>query len=777
MDIIGKGVIRKDAWDKVTGKAMYTGDHHEANILSVKKVISPYAHALIRKIDITKAEKSVGVRAIITGRDLPLTGEEIRDRYPIAQDKVRYHGEVVALVVADTPKQARMAADQIKVVYEPLPVVNSPTESINPSSPLLHTHLETYIKISEVYPEPGTNIANRTKIRKGDKESGWRESDIIIEEKFSFSPSDHAAMETRCSLAEIHADQKVIITSSSQAPFMIKRLISDYFGVEVGNVVVHTPLVGGAFGGKASVQLELLAYIASKAVGGKLVKVENSREEDMMTSPCHIGLDATVKLGCTQSGLLKVAEMTYLWDGGAYADKATDLSRAGAVDCTGPYHIENVWCDSLCMYTNHPYASPYRGFAHAEVLFAFERTMDSLSKKLGIDPLELREKNAILPGHSTPTQVTLNSSTVGNLPECINVLKKKMNWGEGQFIRKNEKIIIAKGIACIWKNSTIDTNAGSGVILTFNPDGSVNLVSGVVEIGTGTKTVLAQIVSEKLKIEVDRVKVQMEVHTQSTPEHWKTVASRGTFMAGRAAIQAAEDAIFQIKKLAAIVLGVPIEDIEIGKEMVYLRGDPTIRIPYKQLVYGYTYPNGNAIGGQIIGRGHYITPHISKLDPETGAGNPGPEWTVGVQGIEVEYDTHEYTYKIVRAISVIDAGKVLNQKTAEGQIMGAMSMGLAFAGRETFYFDHVGRVLNPQFRTYRPLRYGENPEYICEFLGTPHLEAPYGARGLGEHGLLGIPAALGNCLSLAAGIPLNQLPLLPELIWKGKKGGKADATL
>ncbi|MFD6442994.1 xanthine dehydrogenase family protein molybdopterin-binding subunit, partial [Peribacillus sp. NPDC060186] len=486
--------------------------------------------------------------------------------------------------------------------------------------------------------------------------------------------------------------------------------------------------------GKASVQLELLAYIASKAVNGRLVKVENSREEDILTSPCHIGLDATVKLGCTKSGLLKNAEMTYLWDGGAYADKATDLSRAGAVDCTGPYNIENIWCDSLCMYTNHPYASPYRGFAHSEVLFAFERTMDSLSKKLGIDPLELREMNAILPGNSTPTQVQLNSSTVGNLPKCISELKKKMNWEEGQLVKINDNTIRAKGIACVWKTSTIDTNAGSGVILTFNPDGSVNVISGLIEIGTGTKTILAQIVSNKLKIGIDRVKVQMEVNTQSTPEHWKTVASRGTLMAGRAAIQAAEDALLQIKQLASIVLRAPVEDIDLGQERVYLRGDPEIGIPFNQLVYGYKYPDGSAIGGQIIGRGQYTIPHITNLDPETGAGKPGPEWTVGAQGVEVEYDINEYTYKIVRAISVIDAGKVLNQKTAEGQIMGAMSMGLAFGGRETFYFDNFGRVLNPQFRTYRPLRYGENPEYICEFVNTPQLDAPYGARGLGEHG-------------------------------------------
>ncbi|OMP66347.1 xanthine dehydrogenase family protein molybdopterin-binding subunit [Domibacillus epiphyticus] len=770
MVMIGKSVARKDAWEKVTGQAKYTGDSQEGDMLYVEKVISPYGHALIKKIDLSRARQLAGVKAVITGGNLPLTGEEIRDRYPIAYKRVRYHGEVVALVVADTPKRARQAADTIHITYAPLPVINTPRQALDPKAPLIHEDLGQYKKISKVYPEQGTNIANRTKIRKGNMLKGWSESDVVVEESYSLRPSDHAAMETRCALASIRADGKVFITSSSQAPFMIKRLISEYFGIDIGDVIVTTPLVGGGYGGKASVQLELLAYIASRASGGRLVKVQNTREEDMLTSPCHIGLDATIKLGCSQKGKLKAVKILYLWDGGAYSDKAVSLSRAGAVDCTGPYQIENVSCDSLCMYTNHPYASPYRGYSHSEVLFAFERTMDSLANKLGMDPLELRRMNAILPGHTTPTQVLLNSSSVGNLPACIHRLKKLMEWEKGQRIDLGNFKVKAKGISCVWKTSTIDTNASSGVILIFNPDGSVNLVSGVIEIGTGSKTILAQIVSERLKINLEKVKVQMKVNTQSTPEHWKTVASRGTFMAGRAALQAADDAISQLKHLASCVLRAPVEDFEIGGERVFLRDDPSKGLSYKELAYGYTYPNGNAIGGQIIGRGHYVLRHLTPLNPETGAGKPGPEWTVGAQGVEVELDTREYTYRITKSISVIDAGKVMNPKMAEGQITGAMSMGLAFGGRETFYFDDLGRVMNPQLRTYRPLRYGENPEYVCEFIETPQKDSPYGLRGLGEHGLLGMPAALGNSLSLAAGVHLNELPLLPELIWRKRKG-------
>ncbi|WP_373463208.1 xanthine dehydrogenase family protein molybdopterin-binding subunit [Bacillus sp. SORGH_AS_0510] len=772
VEILGKSVIRKDALDKVTGRAKYTHDYHSLPMLSAKMVISPYGHARIVNIDTTDAWAVPGVRAILAGQQFPLTGEAIRDRPPIAVDKVRYHGEPVALVVADTPAQAKKAADLIKVQYELLPVVNSPTQAFQKDAPLVHERLGEYKKEKYVYPVPNTNIATHIKIRKGNMERGWNESEAVVEATFSFAPSDHAAMETRCATAEIMPDGHILITTSSQAPFMVKRLISDYFGEDIGKIIVQTPLVGGAYGGKASVQLEILAYLASKEVGGKAVKILNTREEDILTSPCHIGLDAFIKLGADRTGKIKVAEIRFLWDAGAYSDKANDLTRAGAADCTGPYNIENVWCDSYCMYTNHPYAAPFRGFSHSELSFAIERTMDLLAQKLRMDPLELRYINAIMPGHTTPTRVRLNKSNVGNLQKCIERVRDLINWDEGAIKEINERYIRVKGVSCSWKTSTIDPNAPSGVILTFNPDGSINLMSGVIEIGTGTKTVLAQILAERLKMDIKKIHVRMEVDTQTTPEHWKTVASRGTFMAGRAVLEAADDVIRQLIDIASAVLRAPKEDFVVGNSRVYLRDDPTVGLDFKEIGYGYEYPNGNSIGGQIIGKGNFILRHLSHLDPETGAGRPGPEWTVAAYGVEVEFDKRDYTYRLLKAATVVDIGKVLNEKAALGQVMGAMSMGLAFAGRETFYFDELGRVLNPQLRTYRPLRYGENPEYLVGFVETPQLDGPYGARGVGEHGLMGMPGALGNALSTAAGVSLHHLPLIPELIWRAKEANK-----
>lgn len=773
LNVIGKSVPRKESLDKVTGAARYTDDYDIPGLLHARMVTSPYAHAKIKSIEYANALKASGVRAVLTGQYFPqLIGSTIVDRPPIAMDKVRYNGEPVAVVVADSEAEAEKAAQLIKVEYEALPVVNSPSEALKKDAPFVHEKLGQYKIIDEAFPEANTNIANRTKIRKGDIKKGWAKSEVTVEASFSFPPSDHAAMETRCVRAEILPEGKVIIYSASQAPFVIKKLISYFFKVDPGKVIVNVPLVGGAYGGKTAVQLEFIAYLCSKAVGGRQVKLTNTREEDLITSPVHIGLDAKIKLGCTKAGKLTAAEITYLFDGGAYSDRAVIISRAAGIDCTGPYNIENVWCDSLCLYTNHPYATAFRGFGHPELTFSIERTMDILANKLRMDPLELRLRNAILPGDTSATQTLLNKSNLGNLPKCIQRLAELIHWEEGKLVETQDGKVRAKGISCFWKNSNTALNAGGGAILTFNPDGSINLICGAVELGQGTKTALAQILAEKMKMDVDQIHVVMEVNTQTAPDHWKTAASRSILLVGRAILRAAEDVINQLSRIGAIALRCSPDELDVGGGRVFLRDNPKMGIEISKIAFGYTYPNGNSVGGQVIGRGSYVLKHLTILDPETGKGNPGPEWTVGASAVEVEFDKKEYTYKIIKAACVVDAGKVINAEIAKGQIAGGMNLGLSFASRESFLFADKGIIQNKQLRTYKILRFGENPEYLVAFIETPQIDGPYGARGIGEYGVIGMPAALANSLSNAAQVSLNQLPLIPEFIWKAKGGGK-----
>lgn len=773
---IGVNTPRKEAWDKVTGAAKYNGDTETPNILHAKMLTSPYAHATIKSIDTSEASKATGVQAVITGEYCSvLSGSVIEDRPSIAKDKVRYFGEPVAVVVANSEKEAMKAVKLIKVVYEPLPVVNSVGDSIKPSATLIHENLGLYhCPVKDVYPQPNSNIADHVKIRKGNMSTGWEESDVIIESSFSLPQSDHVAMETRNAKAQILPDGNVIIYTSSQAPFSVKKRLSKLYNIPEGNIIVRVPLVGGAFGGKATVHLEFIAYIASKAVGGRMVTISNSREEDITTSPSKIGIEAKLKIGVTKDGLIKALESTYHVDCGAYADTGPRMAKAIAVDCTGPYNIENVWCDAFTVYTNHTYVTSYRGFGHGEFTFCIERLLDKVAASIGIDPLELRMKNAIYPGNFSPTQDKITLSNTGSLESCISKLKEVINWQEGTKIELDNGVIRAKGVSCFWKTSDSPTNASSGVIITLNTDGSVNLNFSAVEIGPGMKTTIAQIFAEKMKMDINKVYVFMNVDTQTSPKHWKTVASMTTFMVGNAVIDAAEDLMQQLREFGAIVLKYTPKDLEVENERVYLRDDPEIYVTFKDLAYGYEYPGGTSIGGQIIGRGSYIMKHLTKLDKETGKGKAGVSWTVGAQAVEIEYDPKKYTYRLLKAATVIDVGKVINPKTARGLIMGGMSMGLGLATREEFLYNDAGILENTSLRTYKPIHYGQNPKYIVEFVETPQIDAPFGARGMGEHGILGISAAFANAISLAAQSNFDKLPISPELIWKTKTGGKYD---
>lgn len=774
---IGVSTIRKEAWDKVTGAAKYNGDINRADMLHAKLLTSPYSHAKIISIGLDEAHKSPGVQAIITGRDINnmLSGSVIEDRPIIASDKVRYFGEPVALVVANSEAEAKRAVGLIKIVYEQLEVVNSIDDAIKLQATLVHENLGQYTKaVDDVYPEAGSNICDHVKIRKGNIDYGFNISDIILESEFLLPQSDHLAMETRNSKVEILPNGDVIVYSSSQAPYSIRKKFSKYFSIPEGKIIVRVPLVGGAFGGKATVQLEYLAYLASKAVGGKMVKLVNSREEDIATSPCKVGSKAKLIIGASKDGMIKALNATYYVDCGAYTDTGPRMSKAMIVDSTGPYNIPYLWCDAYSIYTNHNYVTSFRGFGHAGFTFCIERMIDKLALALNIDPFKLRLQNSLQAGHTSPTQVFLNKSNMGDLDKCINRLQDLINWQEGQRIEQENGMIRAKGISCFWKTSDSPTNASSGAILTFNTDGSLNINFGGVEIGPGMKTTMCQILAEKMKMDVNRINVFMDVDTQVSPEHWKTVASSTTFMVGNAVIKAANSLIKDLCEIGSVVLKCPASDLDVADEKVFMKDDPSINVGFIDIVHGYEYPDGNCVGGQIMATGSYVMKHLTPLDKETGKGVPGVSWTVGAQAVEIEYDPTMHTYRLLKAATVIDAGKVINPKTAKGLIMGGMSMGLGIATREEFIYDELGILENTSLRTYKLMRFGEQPDYLVDFVETPQIDGPFGARGIAEHGVIGIPAAFANAICKATDEEIDQLPILPELIWKVKRGDLLD---
>lgn len=771
---VGKNVTRKDAWDKVTGKARYTDDLPVTGYLSARLLTSTCAHGRIRRIDTIKAKEVPGVVTILTGNDYTeLFGPLYLDRPALAREVVRYAGEPLALAVAIDDRAAEAAVRLIEVEYEPLPILLTPTDSLAPGACLIHAQTNGYKKIlPDIYPEAGTNIASRYRIRKGNAQSVLESCAHVAARKFSLPPSGHLAMEVHTARAEVSADGMVTVTSSSQSPFAVRKQLSEVFLIPNGNIQIKVPFVGGGFGGKAPVFLEMLALMASMAVGGKAVRLTIPREQDMESLPCRQGLEAEITLGADKDGILQAAVMTYCLDSGAYTDIAPYLAKAIAVDCTGPYRIENVHCDSLCVYTNHTYATSYRSFTHESSAFCVESTMDTLARQYGIDPLEFRLINAIGPGNTTPTGVKCTLSNTGDLAACLLQLKTLSQWEGGKPTEIKPNTVRTHGVACFWKTENPPIDAVSGATITFNSDGSVNLNTGVVEMGSASQTHLAQMLAERLGIGASQVHVVHEADTKTAPAHWKTVASLTEYMAGRAVIKAADDAISQLRENGSLALGCPAEDIQVAAGRVFSGKNPDKFIAFKDIVEGYLTKDGRTMGEPVIGRGGFMLKGLSLLDPETGAGKTGPVWTVGAQVVELEADLKTFTYRLLTASTVLDVGRAINPEGIRASVSGGMAMGISMASHEAYFYGRDGVLQTPNLRTYKLLHIGEEPEYRVQFIETPVEDSPYGVRPYSEHGIIGIPAAFGNALTAAYGRECSTLPLTPEALWRMSKEDK-----
>ncbi len=763
---LGVSYRRKDGPEKVHGRIRYTDDSRVAGMLFAAVKRSSYAHARITAIDIEEAAAIPGVRGVFTGEDFSVrVGLYLGDKTVLAKERVRYYGEPVAAVVADSERIAEQAVRAITVSYEQLPIISSPRAALAADAPILHPEMDEYAHIPAIFPEPGTNVGHRTTIRKGDPDGGFAAAAVTVEGHYEFPPGDHVAMEPRIAIAEVTPDGQIIVRTSSQSPYGVRSIMSATFGISPGKITVIAPAVGGGFGGKAGIQLEPLAYLLSRSLGGRPVRLANTREQDLVSSPGAPGLQSRVKLGAKADGTLVAADIEFLFDSGGYADYAVNVARAAGYSCTGPYRIPNVTADSLSVYTNHPFATAYRGFGHIEMSYSIERTIDLLAEKAGIDPVEIRLRNAIRAGDSTPSQNVLDANT-GDLDACIRRAADAIEWSGPEPIPHGEEVYRAKGVAAFWKAPAIPTFTDAAAVITFNEDASVNVVTGAVEIGQGIFTGIAQIVAERLGIDLDSVHPVMETSTDRSMHDWTTAASRTLFMVGRAVLAAVDDATRQIREVAAQPLRCPPDDLTVADGRVFLTDDPEVGLPLSAVVTGYVYENGNAIGGPIVGRGSYIARHLSNLDPTTGKGRPALEWTLGAEAVEVEVDRQTGKYRVLRAACAMDVGRVINPQLARGQVTGAIAMGIGYSTREAFAFDSRGRVLNEKLRDFKILRYGEHPEYIVDFIETPQKDGPYNARGLGEQGLIGIPGALAAAVSRAAGGQINTLPLTPELIWR-----------
>ena len=764
---VGKSVPRVDAYDKVTGAARYVDDMQFGPGLYYGKLVhSPYAHALIKKVDVSKALALPGVKAVVTGEDTPRRiGLYMKDRYIFARDRVRYVGEPVAGVVAITAEIAEQAAKLVEVEYEELEPIFDPYEAAQPGAPLIHPDMADYEWPNFIFPEPGTNISEHFKLRKGNVEEAWPKCAAIVERTFRLPQIQHVPIETHVAIARWDVSGEVTLWSPSQSPFAQRDLLSQSLDIPHGNMRVLSPYVGGGFGGKAGISIEANVVAMARAVKGHPVKVRMTREEEFVCTNVRQSLHAHTKIGCDAEGRVLAMETQYYFGGGGYNDYGVNIARASGYSCTGPYHIPNVKGDSYCLYTNTPIGSAMRGFGMPEIHWGIEQIMDRLADEIGMDPAEFRRINCVKTGDTILTGMKMPAV---DLVQCIDKVTEAIKWDKKEPASAPHKRR-GKGLAIMWKAPAMPPNPGSSAIIRFNEDATVNVYVGAQELGQGAFTVAAQMAAQALGVPFEWVRVSANpVDTKYSPYEWQTVASRITWSMGNAVRAAALNARRQVLDIVAKYWDENPEDLDI-KNGIVISYKSEREQPLKNMVV-YGLPNENFEGwqgGPIIGAGKFMPTYVTNLDPETGQGARAVvHYTVGAQAVDLEVDTETGQIKILKIASAYDVGKAINPDLVLTQIEGGAVHGMSSAF-EAMFFDERGRLKNPSLVDYKIATALDAPREIHgDIVETPLEDGPWGARGVGEHVMVQTAPAIANALYNAVGVRFDDLPLSAEKIYQ-----------
>ncbi len=774
---VGRKTDRIDSIVKLTGEATYVSDMTLPGMLYSRVKTSPHARARIVSIDTSRAQALSGVRAVVTGEELDYRlGLYVVDKAILAKGEVRHFGEAVAAVAADTLEIAQRAVELIAVEYEELEPVLHPLEALKEDAPLVHPKLGEYSYMEAAFtPKPGTNVANHTKLRKGDTEQAFETCEWTIERTYTNPSVQHVPMETHVAIVQWGHDDEVSIWSSAQSPFTLRNLFCTAFGLSHRKVRVQVPYVGGGFGGKAGIGIEPLVAVLSRKAGGRPVKLTATREEEFSLLPCRSQLTYRIKTGVSRDGKIQAQELTMYWDSGAYADYAVNVTRASGYSAGGPYDIPNAKVDAYTIYTNKPFGTAYRGFGHVEFFWGLERHMDLVAEAIGMEPLEFRLLNALKPGSTTLTGEKITANT-GNIAKCLQTAAEAIG---NRTLTTDEKarekatgLKIGKAVVGLHKAPAMPPFTATTVILKMNEDATVTANLSLVDYGQGTYTSIAQIIAERLGFPLERVKIAFESDTDRDPYDWQTVASKGLLLSGNAAILAAEDLLKNAYEVAAQALRANTVDLAHDAERIYVKHHPESAVTFRQLAIGYAFPDGNSIGGPLVGVGRYIAQGLTHLNKETGQGRPALDWTYGAHGMIVEVDRETGEYNVLKVVSVFDVGRVINPDAVRGQAIGGMLQGLGTAVCEGYIYDRKGHLLNPSFTDNKIPTARDLPfEVEAIAIETPQIDGPYGARGVGEHSMIGVAAALGNAIGHATGAQLTHMPIRSEDVWRalGKK--------
>lgn len=757
---VGKSVPRIDAMEKAYGEAKYVFDMSLPGMLVGKMLRSPHAHARILKIDISRAEKLPGVRAVITAEDAPKikfgSNEYFFpytiDQLPLESEKVRYIGDEIAAVAAVDEETAEKALSLIKVDYEILPAVFDAVEAMKPGAPQIHTSMN--------------NIGVMLPVNYGNPDRALAESDYVREDIFTLQSAAHCALEPHVSLGQYEiSTNKITLWTSTQAPFKVREAIAKTLKMEAADIRVIKLNVGGGFGGKLEMlPMDFSACLLSKKSGGFPVKITCSRAEEFSFTRRKHPMIYKLKSGVKRDGTLMAMTGEVIADGGAYCSYGPTVIAAAIMRIFMVYKIQNFRVFGFRVYTNNPICGAIRGFGGVQSGFAVESHMDMLARGIGMDPMEFRLKNATDPDTVTVNKLIISSN---GLKDCIRKAAESSGWAQKNGKKRAEGDLargIGMGIAAdVMGSKMYKAHESAGSIIKVEEDGSVYLFTGAADTGQGSDTAMAQIAAQELGVAYERIRIKA-ADTEITPFDTGSFASRVTFISGNATKNAATDAKRQILDVVAA-------ELKLDRLTLDIRDEEVVKIPENtklmsfdqavQLCYSFNY------GHLIIGRGSY-NPKTTPIDFRTGEGNISGSYGFEAQIAEVEVNKKTGDVKVVKMYDVHDVGYPINPDSVHGQIEGSIVMGIGYTLYEDLKFSQ-GRVMNPSFSKYRIPRSVGVPPIESIFISTLDPQGPFGAKGMGEASLLPTAAAIANAIYDAVGVRITDLPITPEKILKALK--------
>lgn len=742
-----------DALGKVTGRAKFAADYNAGHQLYGKVLRSEHPHARILRIDTAAAKGLAGVEAVLTALDIPgekTIGIVVKNQAILAGDKVRYLGDGVALVAAQTREIAEAAVKLIKVDYEPLPVLSDPEAALAPDAPKIHGDDNTFV---------------HHKVRKGDVTKGFAEADFIIEHRFQTPCIEHSYLEPEAALAEPAEHGGVVVTGSVQNLFSTRRSVAAALKLDLNRVEIIQATLGGSFGGKDEVMTSMCCRAALLALAtGKPIKMVNTREESMLESYKRHPYVLYYKWGAKKDGSITAMEIRCIADGGAYASMSPFVTWRSVVQATGPYYCDHVKTDVFAVYTNNNYTGAMRGFGSPQVNFAIESMMDELGEKVGKDPLEIRLQNGFMDGAITATQQRLmhKVSLCEVLTKAADAAGFRSKWKE---YRKSPPAPKKRGIglACSYRGVSLGAEGAdaAGAIVSVQTDGSVIVSSGITDMGQGAQTQMSQIAAEVLGISMDRIRF-LNTNTSRVPDSGPTVASRGTIMGGSAAKKAAEIVRATMLEVGAEMVKVPQDKCELADNHLVEHGSGKRMASFAELA-AECYRRGKT----MYGLGWHKAPPTSWHE-EDGRGDAYFTFVYGANVAEIEVDTEIGKVDVLDFVSCHDVGKAINRNSVLGQFYGGVAMGIGYGLLEEFdYEDAVPKQLN--FDEYLIATSMDVPSIKAIIVENPDATGPFGAKSIGEPANELAAPAIVNAIYNATGKRVYEIPATLERVLLGHK--------